>query len=227
MKFTLILLVIPSFNAHAKNETKLEEQPNIMELVLFLNANQAKNGAASFKADHEKKTLQYFDADGRLIEEAYIDANNDIVSKTYTKDGKVLKEDKLTEASILAGIDQAQADHNQKDVPQIKAILQAYSTAAENYAKAHQGTYPRKMVDLTGATPPYLNTCSCDETIEMYRIQCELHDKGYKFMAKSIWPQYESYVISTGEKMEVKQPGELTAEMPFVKSPSPCREFPY
>jgi hypothetical protein len=63
--------------AHSKDDV------NIMEVILFLNANQARNGSASFKADREKKALQYFDAEGRIMEESYIDENNDIITKIF------------------------------------------------------------------------------------------------------------------------------------------------
>src|SRR5271154_2634684 len=42
-----------------------------------------------------------------------------------------------------------------------KATLRAISTAAESYGTSNNGQYPTAESQLTGATPPYLNTAYC------------------------------------------------------------------
>ena len=44
----------------------------------------------------------------------------------------------------------------------------------------------------------------CGKNIQMYLIRCDLSPEGYTFTAKSLWPQYESYVIKTGGLLETK-----------------------
>ena len=56
-----------------------------IENRLFSNINHLPEGAASFKADKEKKIVQYFDKDGLLVLEEYVDENNDLISKNMTK----------------------------------------------------------------------------------------------------------------------------------------------
>jgi len=46
-----------------------------------------------------------------------------------------------------------------------KATLRAMSTAAESYATANNGAYPATEAALTGATPPYLNTAYCANSV--------------------------------------------------------------
>ncbi|MFC1646034.1 hypothetical protein ACFL2Y_02515 [Candidatus Omnitrophota bacterium] len=99
--FLLILVVLFSFNVYAQENTAEPEDLNIMEVVLFLNVNQVCNDATNCKADYDKKTLEYFDEDGRLIEESYIDEDNAIVNKKYDKEGQVISEIKVTEESFM------------------------------------------------------------------------------------------------------------------------------
>lgn len=100
----------------------------------------------------------------------------------------------------------------------VQALLQLFSSAAENFAQAHNGQYPMSMQDLTAAESPYLNVCMCDQTIKMYRIRCDISPTGYEFIAHSIWPHKESYIVTTGGKLEVKKPGELGRGFPASKS---------
>ena len=106
MKFllSLILLALLSCNAYAQSPSGSETKPNVMEVMLFLSANALPEGAASSKADHDKKILQYFDKDGQLVKESYLDQNNAIVTKKYDKAGKVISEIKLTEKEVLGDI---------------------------------------------------------------------------------------------------------------------------
>ena len=103
-----------------------------MEVLLFLNANQANNGSASFKGDHDKKTLEYFDHDGRLMQKSYINENNDIVTQDYDQDGKIISESKITEASILAQNKEWKDDHKNKEVPRLTSKFSILAKAAEH-----------------------------------------------------------------------------------------------
>lgn len=78
LSFAFILIALLSSSVYAQSDANPSTKPNIMEIILFLNANQANNGSASFKADRDKKTLEYFDQDGQLMEKSYINENNDI-----------------------------------------------------------------------------------------------------------------------------------------------------
>ena len=46
-----------------------------------------------------------------------------------------------------------------------KATLRAMSTAAESYGTANNGNYPGNESSLTGATPPYLNSAYCANSV--------------------------------------------------------------
>ena len=46
-----------------------------------------------------------------------------------------------------------------------KATLRAISTAAESYGTSNNGAYPTSESALTGATPPYLNTAYCANSV--------------------------------------------------------------
>lgn len=226
MKFllSLLLIVLLSFSAYSQESNENQNNLNMMEIILFLNANQLPEGAESFKVDKEKKLRQYFDKDGLLIEEGYITADNNIISKKYDKEGEVISETVITEKALLESQNRAQPYHSQNVVPEIESTLQALSKAAETFAKDHNNNYPDSMRNLTEPNPPYLDECTCDQSIKMYRILCELNSSGYSFIAHSIWEHKESYAITTGSKWEVKKPGELGRAIPFKPSKSPCVE---
>ena len=138
------------------------------------------------------------------MEESHIDSNNNIISKKYDKAGQIASESKITPDDIMGMADLAQIHHEEQDVPVIKSTLQTLSTAAESYAKAHNGSYPVQMKNLTEANPPYIDQDYCGKDIQMYFFKCDLSPEGYTFTAKSLWPQYESYVIKTGGLLETK-----------------------
>ena len=219
--FALLLFMLLNSSVYAQNDptSPKNKEPNIMEVILFLDANQANNGSASFKADPDKKTLEYFDQDGRLMEKSWINENNDIVSKKYDKDGKIISESKITEASILAMIQKTQDDHKNNEVPEMTSKLSVMAKAAERYAHEHEGRFPQKMNDLVSVNPPYLTECFCDEKNPTYRIVCDINETGYKFKANSLWPHLESYVMTNGEKLAMVPPHRPTYE----KSTSTCK----
>lgn len=220
MKFLslLILIVLLNSNVYAQNATS-PKKSNIMEVILFLNANQSNNGSASFKADHDKKTLEYFDQDGRLMEKSWINESNDIVSQKYDKNGKVISESKITEASILAMNKKTEDDHKSKEVPGLMSKLSVMAKAAEHYAADHEGLFPQKMTDLVTTNPPYLTECFCDDRNPTYQIVCDVNETGYTFKANSMWPHLESYIMTNGEKLETVPPHRPTYE----KSTSTCK----
>lgn len=190
-----------------------------MEMVLFLNANQANNGSASFKADHENKALQYFDEDGILIEESYIDSNNNMIKKKFDKDGGVISETKITEESILDAAKNTQDDHKKREVSELTSKLSILAKTAERFVKDHDGRFPQQMKDLVAASPPYLTECFCDEENPTYRIVCDINETGYKFKANSLWSHLESYIITNGEKIKILPPQRPT----FENSTSTCK----
>ncbi len=221
MKFSFVFIVIMllSSNVYAQSNLASSKKPNIMEVILFLNANQANNGSASFKADHDKKTLEYFDQDGRLIEKSYINESNDIVTQKYDKEGGIISETKITEESILAQNKKRKDDHKNKVVPGLIAKLSVMAKAAERYAKDHDGRFPQQMNELVGAQPPYLSECFCDDQTPTYRIVCDINEAGYHFKANALWSHLESYVMVNGEKLTTVPPQRPTYE----KSTSTCK----
>jgi hypothetical protein len=64
-----------------------------------------------------------------------------------------------------------------------KATLRTLSTAAESYASANAGSYPASILDLTGATPPYLNTNYCEQPVSGYSYDCLFTTTEYKIAA--------------------------------------------
>ena len=54
-----------------------------------------------------------------------------------------------------------------------KSTLRSLSTASETFATSNSGSYPAFESDLTGATPPYLNTAYCGETIAGFVYACD------------------------------------------------------
>ena len=218
----VVLVAVIITRSAIAGERSTEERPNMMEIVLFLNANMLPAGAARSEIDWEHKSVKYFDAAGRLMEDHRLTPENVIMSRKFDAAGRVISETKLTESGIQKSMKWAQNDHEQNIVPKLKTILQTLSTAAERYAKDHQGRYPQRMQQLTGAQPPYLNACICHNVFNMYLIECDLRGPGYRFAARAIWSQEESYVISTGGQFSTKPPGELNAPIPYPPSPSPC-----
>lgn len=70
-----------------------------IESRLFYSTNHLPEEAVSFDADREKKNVQYFDKDGLLVLEEYVDGNNDLVRKKYNKNREILSSFKTTKKS--------------------------------------------------------------------------------------------------------------------------------
>jgi prepilin-type N-terminal cleavage/methylation domain-containing protein len=66
-----------------------------------------------------------------------------------------------------------------------KATLRSLSTASETYATSHNGNYPLRITSLlvAEATPPYLNTTYCSQTISGYQYTCTFANGYYTFVA--------------------------------------------
>ncbi|MEI7998465.1 MAG: hypothetical protein WCH62_03045 [Candidatus Omnitrophota bacterium] len=82
-----------------------------------------------------------------------------------------------------------------------KATLRSLSTAAETYATAKTGNFPTSILDLTHATPPYLNKDYCDQEISGYVYSCTFKTTEYKFTAtptKAGETGSTSYTVTTG-----------------------------
>ncbi len=62
-----------------------------------------------------------------------------------------------------------------------KATLRSLSTASESYATSNQGNYPGAETSLTGATPPYLNSSYCNNTLSGYSFGCVWGPGTYTF----------------------------------------------
>ena len=83
-----------------------------------------------------------------------------------------------------------------------KATLRAISTAAESFGTANNGNYPAAVTDLTGATPPYLNTNYCTGNgIAGYIYTCTMASSGYTVTASPVTLNStgsQLYTITTG-----------------------------
>ena len=64
-----------------------------------------------------------------------------------------------------------------------KSTLRTLSTASETYATANNGSYPTAESDLTGATPAYINTSYCDNTLSGFVYSCSFGSSAYTFTA--------------------------------------------
>jgi len=70
-----------------------------------------------------------------------------------------------------------------------KSTLRTLSTASETYATAQNGTYPAQASDLTGATPPYINTDYCDGNARAgFTYNCTFGAGAYTFLAEPVNP---------------------------------------
>jgi type IV pilus assembly protein PilA len=71
-----------------------------------------------------------------------------------------------------------------------KATLRAISTAAESYGTANNGNFPSNESSLTGATPPYLNTAYCANSVGTglagYIYNCAMTVSGYTITATPV-----------------------------------------
>ncbi len=63
-----------------------------------------------------------------------------------------------------------------------KGTLRTLSTASETYGTANNGNYPGTEASLTSATPPYINTIYCDQTISGFAYTCTFGTAGYTFV---------------------------------------------
>lgn len=64
-----------------------------------------------------------------------------------------------------------------------KATIRAISTANESFATANNGNYPTGITSLTGASPAYLNTAYCGQTISGYVYTCTFSATAYTVAA--------------------------------------------
>jgi Tfp pilus assembly protein PilE len=68
-----------------------------------------------------------------------------------------------------------------------KSVLRKLSTAAENYAVSHKGTYPSDVVELSGFMPLAGNYCAnasgTSTIVGEYSYSCILTPGGYSFSA--------------------------------------------
>ncbi len=64
-----------------------------------------------------------------------------------------------------------------------KSTLRTLSTASETYATTGSGNYPGNAASLTGATPPYLNSNPCGQTLSGYTFTCTFGAGSYSFAA--------------------------------------------
>ncbi len=62
-----------------------------------------------------------------------------------------------------------------------KATLRTLSTASETFATSNTGNYPGAEASLTGATPPYINTVYCGQTLSGFTYACTFGAGGYTF----------------------------------------------
>ena len=64
-----------------------------------------------------------------------------------------------------------------------KSTLRSLSTSSETFATSNSGNYPGNMTSLTGATPPYINTDYCGNTVSGFVYACTNSASGYSYTA--------------------------------------------
>ena len=83
-----------------------------------------------------------------------------------------------------------------------QATLRTVSTALETYAAANNGQYPTAESQLTGATPPYLNTAYNGTTVQGYVYTVSSAVGAYTVTAtcvnKGVTGSKTNYRITTG-----------------------------
>jgi len=84
-----------------------------------------------------------------------------------------------------------------------KSTLRALSTACETYATAQTtGAYPSAESDLTSATPKYLNSAICGQSLSGYSITCTFNTaNGYTVSAEPVTDNKtgsKNYTVTTG-----------------------------
>ena len=82
-----------------------------------------------------------------------------------------------------------------------KATIRSISTGSESYATAQNGNYPLNITSLTGASPAYLNTAYCGQTISGYTYTCTFAVSSYTFAATPVTVGTSgttTYTITTG-----------------------------
>ena len=67
-----------------------------------------------------------------------------------------------------------------------KGTLRSLSTASETFATSNSGNYPGNSTSLTGATPPYLNTDYCGQTLSGYTYACTFGAGAYTHTATPV-----------------------------------------
>ena len=69
-----------------------------------------------------------------------------------------------------------------------KATLRTLSTASETFATSNSGNYPAVIADLTGATPPYVNTdyCTGSPALSGFTYDCNFNAGYYTITANPV-----------------------------------------
>ena len=67
-----------------------------------------------------------------------------------------------------------------------QSTLRTLSTASETFATSQNGNYPTDMASLTGATPPYISTNYCGQTVSGFLYACTQTAGAYTFTATPI-----------------------------------------
>jgi type IV pilus assembly protein PilA len=82
-----------------------------------------------------------------------------------------------------------------------KSTLRAVSTAAESFATANSGNYPGTVTSMTGASPAFLNTDYCGNTVSGYVYTCTFALDSYTVVATPVavgTSGSTTYTITTG-----------------------------
>ncbi len=82
-----------------------------------------------------------------------------------------------------------------------KSTLRSLSTSSETFATSNSGNYPGNMTSLTGATPPYINTNYCGQTLSGFTYACTNVAGSYTYTATPVTVGTSgttTFTISTG-----------------------------
>lgn len=143
--------------------------------------------------------ISKYDKDLNLVKEVNLNLDINTMQELVSKVASSYSKEVMSTMGGLTG-NLLQAKMSSNDAL-AKATLRAISTAAESYGKANNGNYPTSIVDLTLATPPYLNKNYCEHEIAGYYYSCDFKATGYKITAtptKKGETGSASYNISTG-----------------------------
>ena len=120
----LATFAIVDGSLYADDKADQEARRRMMAVFTFLNARCESPEGTSFKVGKDG-IGRCFDKDGKILEERYIDKNNNSVMKIY-KNGRVVSERVITEQQLLGMRKPAQKQNPEQPLDQLYQRLKVF-----------------------------------------------------------------------------------------------------